>query len=73
VSPRAEQITQPADAIRERLERLLERLEPKGLSCRLCYRAEVVAQIASENPGWSRLRVELFVDELLATPAWENG
>jgi hypothetical protein len=62
-----------SETLRACLDEVLNRVGRHGLSCPLCYRAEVVAQIARENPGWSRLRVELHVDALLAAPAWRTG
>ncbi len=61
-----------AAALRARIEDVLERVGSRGRSCPLCHRAEIVAQVAREHPGWSRLRVELDVDALLAQPAWHG-
>ena len=59
--------------IQARLEDVLKRVGRHRMSCPLCYRAEIVAQVARENPGWSQLRVNLYVDDLLSAPAWRAG
>ena len=59
-----------AAVLRERLHGVLERVGRHGRSCPLCHRAEIVARVADENPGWSRLRVELHVDAKLGAPDW---
>ena len=42
-------------------------------SDRLTTYRQICAQVARENPGWSQLRVNLYVDDLLSAPAWRAG
>ena len=67
---RGERALDPIDA---RVEHVLEEHGALGLSCPICRRGELMAQVASENPHWARERVERFVDGLLAPPKLRAG